>query len=621
MARVFITGATGFVGGDILHTLTRAGHSGLHITSLVRDASKAQQVQLAYPDVKTILGDLDNSKLIREQSEAADIVLNFAATGHAGSAKAISEGLQARHKESQRPSYWIQISGATVYAADEIGSGRFGKATDDTYDDVQDQEKILAAIRNNPKRVVENLVISQTPSSVKTALIVGPLIYGVGRGPVNQRSVQAPEIAKATLKLGHGFKLNEGKNIWSNIHVHDLSSLVSLLVGAARENKDGFWNKDGIFNVENGELAFGDLSAQITREAHKQGFIESADRLETISAEKADSLSGHASVLWGTNARTRSANAQRNLGWKPTGASLEATIPNLIRSEGKALDKLTVVAELRQLMLRPENSAFVGPRALRKNEVQGWVNAILPGSQKRLRQPQAVRVNELPITFREVWHKFSGDMLAYVPAKMYNCNQAFFEPRLCSKQQYPEWSFNASHRPDKSNLDMKKMYVIEEVSDNCSAKKMYEVWHGSDMENSALWELLSHWQEVYDEHELALGFTEKLNSQIDGRKPKATLGKITMPAKTTDEGLDGHQTAPEAEHDDELDDKSDTESQDSCDTDVIFAATYPSENSQPHDKSRVPESFTNEVIAEVMRRCGGLLYRSLVADPPYHGTE
>lgn len=182
-------------------------------------------------------------------------------------------------------------------------------------------------------------------------MIVGPHIYGVGRGPINQRSVQAPEITRATLQLGHGFKLNEGQNIWSNIHVHDLSNLVSLLVEAAKDGRDGFWNHDGVFNVENGELvsfhlmlqeglltekAFGDLSALITKEAHKQGFIKSGDHLETIDAKKADTLSGHASVLWGTNARTRSSIAQKELGWKPTGASLEATIHDLVRIEGEA---------------------------------------------------------------------------------------------------------------------------------------------------------------------------------------------------------------------------------------------------------------------------------------------
>ncbi|KAF3006672.1 hypothetical protein E8E13_008546 [Curvularia kusanoi] len=335
MTKILLIGATGYIGGEILHTLKQANHPGLHVTSLVRDASKAQQVQRAYPKVNTILGDLDDTDLIREQSKAADVVLNFAATGHAASAQAIAEGLQARQKETKKPGYWIQISGATVYAAEEIQSGRYGHATDETYDDLKDQKKILSVIQKNPKRVVENLVISQSPSSVKTALIVGPLIYGVGRGPVNQRSVQAPEIARATLQLGHGFRLNEGKNRWSNIHVHDLASLVSLLVGAAKDGKDGFWNEDGVFNVENGELAFGDLCSSIAKEAYKQGFIKLGDRLDTIDAAQADSLSDHASILWGTNARTRSSKAQQIIGWKPVGPSLEATIPDLVRSEGK----------------------------------------------------------------------------------------------------------------------------------------------------------------------------------------------------------------------------------------------------------------------------------------------
>lgn len=66
-----------FIGGEILYTLASAGFPGSHVTSLVRDASKAQQVQLAYPGVKIILGDLDDTELIKEQSKAADIVLSM----------------------------------------------------------------------------------------------------------------------------------------------------------------------------------------------------------------------------------------------------------------------------------------------------------------------------------------------------------------------------------------------------------------------------------------------------------------------------------------------------------------------------------------------------------------
>lgn len=75
----------------------------------------------------------------------------------------------------------------------------------------------------------------------------------------------------------------------------------------------------------------------ITKEANTQGFIESGSDLETIDAAKADVLSDHASILWGTNARTRSSNAQKNLEWKPSAGSLESTIANIVRMEAKEL--------------------------------------------------------------------------------------------------------------------------------------------------------------------------------------------------------------------------------------------------------------------------------------------
>jgi len=61
-------------------------------------------------------------------------------------------------------------------------------------------------------------------------------------------------MVKTTLKLGHGFKLGDWLNIWSNIHVQDIASLVCSLVSAAMEKKDGVWNEGGVYNVEHGEM-------------------------------------------------------------------------------------------------------------------------------------------------------------------------------------------------------------------------------------------------------------------------------------------------------------------------------------------------------------------------------
>lgn len=179
-------------------------------------------------------------------------MLHLAATGHIASSEAIAQGLADSKNHS--PKHWVQISGATLVAVKEIAEGRFGFKTDKVWDDVEDIKEILSVIENNSKRPVDKLVISQDPSKVKTAFIVGSHIYGTGRGPSNTRSVQAPEIVRATLKLKEGFRLGEGKNNWSNIHVHDLSDLIVSLVDAAAEGKSGLWNKEGIYFPENGNM-------------------------------------------------------------------------------------------------------------------------------------------------------------------------------------------------------------------------------------------------------------------------------------------------------------------------------------------------------------------------------
>ncbi|RAR15963.1 nad(P)-binding protein [Stemphylium lycopersici] len=336
--RIFLTGATGYVGGEVLYTLVKSGFDASQITLLIRDAAKAEQVKAAYPGVGICVSDLDDVQTVKREASSVNIVLNLASTSHATSAKAIAEGLQDQARKTSSPGYWIQISGATCYAADEIASGKFGYRSDAIYDDVKDKDTILSTLRNNPKRTVENTVLSQPTYAVKTALIIGPLIYGVGRGPSHRRSIQAPEIAKSTINLKHAFKLNDGKNIWSNIHVQDLANLVHLLVSAAQQGETGMWNDDGVYNVENGKMTFEQLNTTIANEAHKQGAIrkDAAAHTETIDAAKADSLSSHAAVLWGTNARTRASKARQVLNWSPSGVSLVDTIPDLVRREAEA---------------------------------------------------------------------------------------------------------------------------------------------------------------------------------------------------------------------------------------------------------------------------------------------
>lgn len=68
------TGATGYVGGDALYALVQA-HSDYDITCLVRTSDKGAQVASQYSNVKLVYGDLDDTSLLEQEAQKADIVL------------------------------------------------------------------------------------------------------------------------------------------------------------------------------------------------------------------------------------------------------------------------------------------------------------------------------------------------------------------------------------------------------------------------------------------------------------------------------------------------------------------------------------------------------------------
>lgn len=63
------------------------------------------------------------------------------------------------------------------------------------------------------------------------------------------------------------------------------------------------------------------------------GLLPSAKVIE-LSTNEADTELPHGSVLFGTNARLRSNRAEKELGWKPVGESLEAEIARLMSEQG-----------------------------------------------------------------------------------------------------------------------------------------------------------------------------------------------------------------------------------------------------------------------------------------------
>ncbi|KAJ9499456.1 hypothetical protein H2202_005039 [Exophiala xenobiotica] len=201
------------------------------------------------------------------------------------------------------------MSGASMFVFPEIGSDRYGEPPSTIWNDLHGISSILSTIRAHPSsRELDNYILSlEDSTNIRTGLIVGPLVYGHGEGPGNQRSIQAPNIARKTIEDGEGFRFRRGLNSWSNVHIKDLGDLFALLTKTAL--------------------------ALDAREAHAQGLIEKDAIDRTIDVDEADAAMPGGAIFWGTNAVYKSSRAQVLLSWRPSAPSLEDSIAEMVRLE------------------------------------------------------------------------------------------------------------------------------------------------------------------------------------------------------------------------------------------------------------------------------------------------
>ena len=213
----------------------------------------------------------------------------------------------------------------------------YGEASSKVYNDWDGIEEVTSlpdfALHRNVDKVI--LAAGSEDSTVRTAIVCPPTIYGRGRGPVNQRSIQVPELARSTFEKKHGIQVGAGKAYWTNVHVHDLSDVYLKLVEAAVAGGGGAtWGKEGYYFAENGEHVWGDISKAVAEQAHKQGFIPSAE-VKTLPDAEIEEVTKFGTILWGTNSRCKAVRARKVLGWVPTGESIEDDMPKTVAHEAE----------------------------------------------------------------------------------------------------------------------------------------------------------------------------------------------------------------------------------------------------------------------------------------------
>ncbi|PYH99012.1 hypothetical protein BO71DRAFT_415916 [Aspergillus ellipticus CBS 707.79] len=335
--QVFVTGATGYIGGDTFYDVHHA-HPDWQYSVLVRNKDKAAHLTSKYPKARVVIGDLDSADIIEEEVKNADIVLHCADCDHVAAAESIAKG--AAHHTPERPVWWIHTSGTGILTVEDFRSNTWGLERAKQHDDWDGVDELLNLPADSFHRNVDEIVINagkRAPDSVKIAVVCPPTIYGPGRGPGNQKSVQAYWLASAVLKRKKGLLVGEGKNIWHQIHVQDLSDLYLLLAeAAAAGGGKATWNDKGYYLAENGPFCWGDIQRGIAQVAYEKKLIPSPE-VEPLTDAQVTEVNQFGLYAWGSSSRGHSSRGKKLLGWSPHRPSLKELIPEIVDIEAKAL--------------------------------------------------------------------------------------------------------------------------------------------------------------------------------------------------------------------------------------------------------------------------------------------
>src|SRR5262245_23259028 len=286
--KIFVTGATGYIGGSVATKLLERGDT---VLGLARSDEAA--AALKKRGIEPVAADINAYTPMVEVCRRVDAVINAANSDNAFVAHALLDGLKGSGKTL------IQTSGSSV-----VGAYDNGEASQDTFD----EDTAFTPQPEKAMRVaIDHQVLAAAKDGLRTIVIRPTLIYGRGIG-VSSTSVQLPKLIDVAKKHGVARHVGRGLNIWGHVHIADVVSLFLLALDKAKGGS--------LFYAENGEANFKSVAQSIGRmlglgDATKDWPI----------GEAVEGLGPGAYLSFGSNSRVRGKRS-RELGWVPKGGTL-----------------------------------------------------------------------------------------------------------------------------------------------------------------------------------------------------------------------------------------------------------------------------------------------------------
>ena len=288
--KIFLTGATGYIGGSVAARLIDAGHQ---VLGLTRSKDKANQLEKI--GIEPVVGSLTDSKLLIEATQKADAVINAADSDNPWVVTTILPVLSHTNK------LFVQTSGSSL-----VGDKASGNKSELIFNE---DTPFQPAIEKVGRIAINKKVLSAAQQGVHSIVLCHSLIYGKGQG-IHAESIQVPGLIELAQKTGKASYIGKGKNIWSHVHIDDVAELYLLAIENAPAGS--------FFYVENGEASMETVAEAISQMLgleKKTGQISLDDAIAEWGAEMAH-------FAFGSNSRVDATKARKMLSWHPRGTSL-----------------------------------------------------------------------------------------------------------------------------------------------------------------------------------------------------------------------------------------------------------------------------------------------------------
>ncbi|KAI6104126.1 hypothetical protein F5141DRAFT_1216679 [Pisolithus sp. B1] len=333
--RIFLTGATGYLGGSVLSRLIEhPTYEHTEIWVLIRPSKEGKIPAFRSLGVKTVLGTYDDLDLLEDQAAHADIVFACADADNLPGAQAILKGMRKKHERTGVQPLLIHTSGTgeqgyPLYKVKGVPNEPSGVLIDDAkglhstdiiYDDMN-PDQIHSLPPTQPHRNVDLAVLkADRDHDIKSYIILPSTVYShaktklVALGVQNPRSIQIPMLIHAGLLKGQGGVVGNGENIWPNVHIDDVSDLFVVVYENALSGRAAH-GREGFYFGENGEHKVYDVSKAIAQALYELGKGRSPEP-EPFTQEDYEHFGRRNLEYLGTNSRCRGRRG-RLLGWKP----------------------------------------------------------------------------------------------------------------------------------------------------------------------------------------------------------------------------------------------------------------------------------------------------------------